>query len=167
MAAWVNSVCVLQICFLLLKPFPPTALYDLCTKKIKAVTKWSRQWWICAEVPNMPQCIQKNPALSAWINREEDWTDDRMVLTRVMKNPAEKSEKAVLLKVDSSLWNNLGCQEKGEEGMGSVTGMVVTCQLRLVKKSWSFSAVWIASWRHGCTRSSEQAICMCAWELLD
>lgn len=74
----------------------------------------------------------------------EDWTDDGMMLIRVMKNPAEKSEKAVLLKVNSSLWNYLRCQGKGEEGMESVTEMVVTrlrCQLRLVKKSWSFSDV--------------------------
>lgn len=60
-----------------------------------------------------------------------------MILIRVKKNPAEKSEKTVLLKVDSSLWNYLGCQGKGEEGIEFVTGMVVNrlmCQLRLVKK---------------------------------
>lgn len=43
----------------------------------------------------------------------------------------------MLLKVDSSLWNYLGCQGKGEEEIEFVTEMVVNrlmCQLRLVKK---------------------------------
>lgn len=102
----------------------------------------------------------------------EDWTDDRMMLSRIFKKSCWKIRK----RHASEGWFQplqvlyLGCQGKGEEGMESLTGMVVIrfmCQLRLVKESWSFSAVWIASWRHGCTWSSEQAVCMCAWELLD
>lgn len=63
-----------------------------------------------------------------------------------------------------------GMPGEGEEGMEFMRGMVAnwfTCWLRLVKKSWSFSAVWFAAWRYGCTWSLEQTVCICVWKLLD
>lgn len=43
-----------------------------------------------------------------------------------------------------------GMPEEGEEAMETMTGIVVNgfmCWMRLLKKSWSFSAIWIAGWR--------------------
>lgn len=68
------------------------------------MNKWPGQWWICAEVPSMPKCNQKNTALSTWTEEEkENWTDGRMMLSRLVKNPAQLFLVFQLLKVDSSL----------------------------------------------------------------
>lgn len=67
------------------------------------MNKWSRQWGIYAEVPGMSQCNQKSPALSTWTKEEEDWTEGRMMLSRLIKNPAQLFLVFQLLKVDSNL----------------------------------------------------------------